>query len=107
MNGPFGIITEWLARMEFKIDQLMSVINPNAGAKKLHFVGHQCPVCRVNVDYAVDPIHGVVIRKCDCKTGKVPTETVGIEPPRSGEANAGKRTSSSSAGTGNDSEDPD
>jgi len=68
----FGLIMEALARIEHKLDALMrwtGVPMP----PPMHFVGTQCPACGMNIDYQVDLNHGVVVRRCNCKTGKVPS----------------------------------
>lgn len=68
----FGIVTEWLARIEHKLDALLRW-NGVPMPAPMHFVGSLCPACGALIDYQVDFTNGVVVRRCDCKTGKVPS----------------------------------
>jgi len=89
---------EALARIEHKIDVLMSmmmflVANQPGGRSQLMTptsaerarVGspqHKCPLCAEIVEYFVDPIDSVVVRKCGCKTGKLaPIDLGAFAPP--------------------------
>lgn len=83
-------IMEALARVEHKLDALMRHLKIPMPAP-MHFVGSMCPACGALIDYQVDINHGVVVRKCNCKTGKFPTkldlgEMLKQYPPKKGEA---------------------
>lgn len=69
----FPLIMEALARVEHKLDALLRHLKVPA-PPPMHFVGAACPTCLSLIDYQVDLQHGVVVRKCNCKTGKVPTK---------------------------------
>lgn len=69
-----SILAEALMRIEHKLDLLIegffvkTVVHP-----KLHFFGNTCPVCGESIDYQIDVQHQVVVRRCGCKTGKIPS----------------------------------
>jgi len=69
----FSIISEILARIEHKLDLILTAIkyHESPGRMPMHFFGHVCPVCDKMVDYQVDLLNNVVSRRCDCTTGKV------------------------------------
>src|SRR5690606_3677501 len=75
------LVMEAMARIEHKLDALMrwtGVPMP----PPMHFGGTMCPACGNLIDYQVDFQHGVVVRRCDCKTGKVPS-TIPLLPVQS------------------------
>lgn len=101
----FGIITEALARIEYKIDLVLKHLKiPVTLMQPMHFVGVQCPACQMMIQYTVDPVHGVVTRQCNCKTGKVAVPPLKL-PAVLGEDNARGRTNPRSD-EGEDSEEP-
>ncbi len=65
-------IMEALARIEHKLDAMMRWVGVPM-PPPMHFVGTMCPACGNMIDYQVDFQHGVVVRRCGCKTGKVPS----------------------------------
>jgi hypothetical protein len=78
------VLAEALARIEHKVDALMKHLN--VVSSPMHFQGNACPACGVFVDYQIDVVKGVVVRKCNCKTGKVPPAVplVPMQQPQSG-----------------------
>lgn len=66
-----GIIAEALLRIEHKVDALIKAFDIKT--TPLHFIGQACPVCQQFVDFTVDVQKGVAVRRCGCKTGKVPS----------------------------------
>jgi hypothetical protein len=81
------IIAEAILRVEHKIDAVMRFLK--VPSEPMHFVGLTCPSCNMPVDYTVDIQAGVVVRRCNCKTGKVPA-TIPLLPVTTmpGEPNA-------------------
>jgi hypothetical protein len=74
-----ALIMEALARVEYKLDAIMrhqKIPMPSP----MHFVGSACPACGMLIDYQVNLQHGVVVRKCECKTGKFPTKLEFLNP---------------------------
>lgn len=70
-----GILAEALARIEHKLDLVLKTLKyPESTELKMpmQFSGHQCPVCMMPVNYQIDIMKNVVVRRCDCTTGKVP-----------------------------------
>lgn len=67
-----SIIAEAVLRVEYKLDALLRFLKIPV-AMPMHFIGHQCPGCNSPVDYVIDIQHQVVVRRCNCKTGKVPS----------------------------------
>ena len=70
MSDPaVPILHESILRLEHKVDALLRYgcvpIMP------MHFVGLTCPACQMPIDYTVDIKAGVVVRRCNCRTGKV------------------------------------
>jgi hypothetical protein len=75
-----GPIAEWLARIEFKIDLLLkALVGSTAFKTPMEFSTEPCPVCREPVLYQLHHQYGFVIRRCGCKTGKVPS-TIPLVP---------------------------
>jgi len=86
---------EALARLEHKVDVLMSMViflvrtvDPTAlssgnqiAEAQVGNINHKCPLCSKQVEYFVDPIDSVVVRKCDCKTGKLAPVDLGAFAP--------------------------
>lgn len=66
-----SIIAEALARVEHKLDALLR--HHNVPVFPMHFTGNLCAGCGTVVDYQIDIEHQVVVRKCQCKTGKIPS----------------------------------
>jgi len=66
-----SILAEALARIEHKLDALCR--STNTPVYPMHFSGNSCPSCNQNIDYQIDVQHQVVIRRCGCSTGKVPS----------------------------------
>jgi hypothetical protein len=67
------VLAEAVARIEHKLDQLLVATGAGAGVHpQMHFVGQSCPICKMPIDYQIDINHNVVVRKCGCKSGKVP-----------------------------------
>lgn len=96
-----GIIAEWLARIEHKLDLLLNTIGGTH--LPMHFVGHSCPVCKKNVDYQIDIGKNVVTRRCGCSTGKLPM-TVPLTPVDiNGELNGNTSSNRSDANGGTES----
>lgn len=67
----FNIVAEAILRLEHKIDALMKHFK--IITQPMHFIGNTCPVCNKPIDYQIDTMKSVVVRKCDCKTGKIPS----------------------------------
>ncbi len=65
-------LAEAVLRLEFKVDLIMKFLGMPP-AMPMHFIGQMCPACSKSVDYQIDVNHQVVIRKCDCKSGKIPS----------------------------------
>lgn len=78
-------IMEALARIEHKTDLALGLAAANAGVdgrlKKVGDPGHVCPVCRKSPEYQIDINDSVVVRKCDCGTGKIPLDLKAFAPP--------------------------
>lgn len=66
-----SIIAEALARIEHKLDSMLR--HNQVPVYPMHFSGNLCAGCQKVIDYQIDVQHQVVVRKCDCKTGKVPS----------------------------------
>jgi hypothetical protein len=64
------ILAEALARVEFKLDLIMKHLKITAPVP-MSYQGQSCPVCNFPVEYQVDISKQVVVRKCQCGTGKV------------------------------------
>lgn len=63
------ILAEALARIEYKLDALMRHLQIPM-PPPMHFYGALCPACASVVDYQIDLVNNVVVRKCSCSTGK-------------------------------------
>lgn len=71
MNGAH-ILAEAILRIEHKIDAVMRHLKVPVPAP-MHFVGTICPGCGSMIDYQIDFQHQVAVRRCGCRTGKVPS----------------------------------
>jgi hypothetical protein len=65
-----GILSEALARVEHKLDVLLKFLG--AFGTPMHFPGQTCPLCKNVIDYQVNIMKNVVVRKCGCTSGKQP-----------------------------------
>lgn len=63
------VFAETLAQVQYKLDLIIRHLK--IPAAPMHFQGHVCPVCNAYVDYQVDVMKGIVMRACNCKTGKI------------------------------------
>jgi hypothetical protein len=97
MSNAQHLLAEALARIEHKVDALINekrflVIPP------LGDFSHVCPVCKRSVQYMVDQMAEILIRKCGCTTGKqAPIKLMPI--PQRGERNDRDEGSESSEGS--------
>jgi len=66
-----SILAEALARIEHKLDCMVRATS--TPVYPMHFSGNVCPSCNQAVDYQIDVQHQVVVRRCGCSTGKVPS----------------------------------
>lgn len=65
-----NVLAEALARIEHKLDLLLALqMGKTPGMKKQLGEAINCPVCGRLVEYQVDQINKVIVRKCGCKTG--------------------------------------
>lgn len=64
------VLAEALARIEHKMDMIVKHLNIPS-MLPMGYPGHICPVCKTNIDYQIDIMKQVVVRKCLCSTGKV------------------------------------
>lgn len=64
------ILAEALARVEFKLDLILKHLKITA-TMPMSYQGQSCPVCNFPVEYQVDIGKQVVVRKCQCATGKI------------------------------------
>ena len=90
---PTRVLAEALVRVEHKVDAIMRHLQVKS--KPMHFIGEQCPVCSKPIEYQVDIFMNVVVRRCGCNSGKIPS---GIQLLPSGDTSASssaKRTDSS------------
>ena len=87
----FSLLAEALARMEHKIDLLLTHFKVNT--KPMHFYGISCPVCKQQIEYVIDIQQNIVKRKCGCSTNKQPS--IQLTPVSSGGKSSGSNTSSS------------
>ena len=81
-----AILAEQLARIEHKVDAICREVGIKTSP--MYFVGLQCPVCKQDITYLIDVVSQVVVRRCGCSTGKVPS-TMPLLPvaPQSGASN--------------------
>ena len=70
---PARALAEGLVRLEHKVDALLRHLQ--VPTKPLHFIGEVCPVCSKPIEYQIDILMNVVVRKCGCSTGKIPSGT--------------------------------
>lgn len=68
------LIMEALARIEFKLDQVMKKvgITPVSVVPMSYMGVHNCPACGLVINHQIDFEHNVVKRVCGCSTGKQP-----------------------------------
>jgi hypothetical protein len=67
-----AIIAEAVLRIEHKLDAILRhLLVPMP--LPMHFSGSMCPACGQLVDYQIDFKNQVVVRRCGCKTGKIPS----------------------------------
>lgn len=85
---PTRVIAEGLVRLEHKVDALMRHLKVQT--KPLHFIGEVCPVCSKPIEYQIDVFMNVVVRRCGCTTGKLPS---GIQLLPSGDSNGSSSAS--------------
>lgn len=71
MSG-LHIVAEAVLRIEHKLDAILRHLKIPMPAP-MHFAGSLCPACGQMIDYQVDFQHQVAVRRCGCKTGKVPS----------------------------------
>lgn len=80
------ILAEAVARIEHKLDLLLK--HNKVQGLQVHFPGQTCPLCQYLIDYQVDLIKNVVVRRCKCSTGKVaPTIPLSLSPVQPGATN--------------------
>lgn len=94
-----GPIAEWLARIEFKLDTLLRAIaKPMYLSTPMEFSTDPCPVCKEAVQYQLHHQLGYVLRRCGCKTGKIPS-TIPLVPvgDNNGDTNRSRRETSNKA----------
>lgn len=85
---------EALARIEHKLDLTMKMVarlletNPmnvqilqDVQFDQVSNKQHECFLCGVAVEYAIDPVDSIVVRKCNCKTGKIALDMKAFAPP--------------------------
>lgn len=86
---------ESLARLEHKVDVIMSMLlflvrmkapaalmsDKDVAEARVGSPIHKCPLCAEIVEYFVDPVDSVVVRKCACKTGKIAIDMKAFAPP--------------------------
>ena len=81
-----SVLAEALARVEHKLDVLISLIAMGGLAGKFAQMGapdHTCPLCHQQVKYQVDIFKGVVTRQCGCSTGlQAPLDLTMFSPPQ-------------------------
>lgn len=75
-----SILMETLHRIEHKLDELLR-LRDGGSLEKMASVNHRCPICDKNVEYQVDVMNSVVVRKCGCSTGKIALDMGAFAPP--------------------------
>lgn len=80
-----AILAEALARIEHKLDYLLR--HHSVPVMPMYFTGNSCPVCNKLIEYQVDVKHQVVVRRCDCTTGKIPSAIPLTPVPQAGVTN--------------------
>lgn len=76
------VLSEALARIEFKLDLLLR--QAQVPPVPMDLMQQICPICRQPVDYQINVTKKVVVRKCGCRTGKVPPDMDLVNPPLPG-----------------------
>jgi hypothetical protein len=79
-----NVLAEALARVEHKVDLLLGDLLRLHHIIKCPQLGAivTCPVCDQKVEYQVDQINKVIVRKCGCKTGlQAPLDLNAFAPP--------------------------
>lgn len=89
---PLSRLAESLAQLHHKVDAILRHFDVKT--KPIHFIGENCPVCKRPIDYQIDHLANVVVRKCGCSTGKVPS-TLPLIPI--GDQNANNQTQANRA----------
>jgi hypothetical protein len=93
-----SILSEALARIEHKIDQLLNHLKVQT--RPMHFFGNACPVCKNPIEYIIDLQKNMVVRKCNCSTGKSPSiAPLSPLPTNAGGKSSGPGTSNEASGT--------
>jgi hypothetical protein len=68
-------LAEAVARLEYKLDLVLHALRSSGSLSMcmpMDLPGHSCPACLQPVAYDVDLGSCVVVRRCECKTGKLP-----------------------------------
>lgn len=65
------VLAEALCRIEFKLDLLLAQSGLGAVFPKMD--NFSCPTCKLKPEYSIDLHKQVVVRKCGCGTGKIPS----------------------------------
>ena len=96
----FSILAEAVARIEHKLDLILRAIKYYEAPERMpmNFIGHPCPVCDQLVKYTVDLTQNVVVRQCQCTTGKL-VPTIPLFPVDTPGVPNGRTTSDDTAGT--------
>lgn len=77
-------LAEAIVRVEHKVDMLIRHFK--LSSVPMHFPGQTCPICGSFIDYQIDIMKSVVVRKCQCSTGKV-APTIPLVPVTPGSNN--------------------
>lgn len=64
-------LAEAILRVEYKLDLILKALGLG-NIPPMHFIGQMCPACGKPIDYQLDVVDSIVIRRCGCKTGKIP-----------------------------------
>lgn len=91
-----AILAEALARIEHKLDYLLR--HHNVPVLPMYFTGNACPVCNKLIEYQIDVKHQVVVRRCDCTTGKIPSAIPLSPVPQVGASNGNASPDAEAAG---------
>lgn len=97
-----AVLAEALARVEHKLDLALTRLAflDSTPYQPVNTVGFPCPVCNQVIDYTMDIHNGVVIRRCGCKSGKLPPHIPLFPLPGANNGNTTSTQSSSAAGSG-------
>lgn len=69
------VLAEALCRIEAKQDVIIRALKvPSVLLLPFDSPGQSCPVCKKSVEYQINVTKKVVVRKCGCRTGKVPPD---------------------------------